>query len=322
MASTDPASSVGGPVAISVISPVYGGRGTVAALVDRIGAVLNGMGCSHEILLVEDGSPDGSWAEIRRLCESHPHVIGVRLSRNFGQHSAISAGLRLARGARIVVMDCDLQDRPEEIAHLAAEADRGFEVVLARRAHRRDPVLKRAASALFYRILSYLTGVRHDPAIANFGIYDRKVVDVINAMPEQNRYFPTMVRWIGFRTSTIDVRHDSRQAGRSGYDFSKLLRLAADIILANSEKPLRLMVKTGFGISGLGMAFAAYTLVEALRGRYYVLGYASIMVSLWTLAGLIILLLGLVGLYVGKILEGVKGRPIFVVHEVLNRPGS
>ncbi|MSR16154.1 MAG: glycosyltransferase [Gammaproteobacteria bacterium] len=308
--------------AISVVSPVYGNATLVEHLVLRIETALSVVTDSYEIVLVDDGSPDPSWSEIRRLCASHPRLIGMRLSRNFGQHHAISAGLRLTRGRRIVVMDCDLQDRPEEIPRLLAHADQGFEVVVARRVDRQDPALKRWASRAFYRLLSYLTGIAHDPAVANFGVYDRRVIDVINTMPEPIRYFPTMVRWAGFRTAALEVRHDARSQGRSGYSLAKLLRLASDIILTSSEKPLRLMVKAGFTISAIGLGVASYTLVLAVRGQFHVLGYASIIISIWTLAGLIIFLLGLVGLYVGKIFECVKQRPLFVISEVLNRPNA
>jgi dolichol-phosphate mannosyltransferase len=307
---------------VSIVSPVYRSAALVERLVLRIEAVFETVTDRYEIVLVDDGSPDASWDEISRLCLTHSRLVGVRLSRNFGQHHAISAGLRLARGRRIVVMDCDLQDRPEEIPRLLAQADRGFDVVVARRVNRQDGMLKRWGSQAFYQMLSYLTDTDYDPAVANFGVYDRRVIDVINSMAESVRYFPTMVRWTGFRTSALEVKHEARDKGRSGYSIAERFRLAVDIMLANTQKPLQLVVKVGFTISGLGLGFAGYILVQALRGRFQVLGYASIMVSIWTLAGLIIILLGLVGLYVGKIFEGVKQRPLFIISDVLNRSGT
>lgn len=307
---------------LSVVSPVYRAVESVPNLVRELRGVLAVVGTSYEIILVEDGSPDDSWVEIRKACAAYPEVIGVKLSRNFGQHYAISAGLSRARGKRVVVMDCDLQDKPSEIPKLLAKAGEGYDVVLARRATRRDAWFKRACSRVFYGVLGWLTGVKQDPAIANFGVYSDKVIAAINNMPETIRYFPTMVRWVGFRTTTIDVEHGAREAGETGYNLRKLFNLALDICLAYSDKPLRIVVGTGFAVSLVGFAFAAYTAVLALEGKIAVLGYASLIVSLWILAGLIIFIVGVVGLYVGKAFEGIKGRPSFIVAEEVGSAGT
>jgi polyisoprenyl-phosphate glycosyltransferase len=309
------------PIQLSIVSPVYHGEKLVEPLVSRLEAVLAEITDRFEIILVEDGSPDESWKAIRSACSTDPRVIGVRLSRNFGQHYALTAGLRLARGEFVVVMDCDLQDRPEEIPALlrVAREGAGADIVLARRAVRQDGLFTRLRSKFFYRTLSYLTGVPHDAAIANFGVYRRKVISTINDMPESIRYFPTMIRWVGFHVRVVDVRHESRLEGSSSYTLGKLLRLATDIILANSDKPLRMVVKAGFVIAMVGFGFALYMVWRALRGEIVVLGYASLIVSMWVLSGLIVMILGVVGLYIGKIFEGVKQRPPFIVSELLNR---
>ncbi len=300
---------------VSVVSPVYRAEKLVAHLVSSLSDVLNECAGMYEIILVEDGSSDGSWKAIEEQCRHNRNVIGVRLSRNFGQHYAISAGLSRARGRRVVVMDCDLQDRPEEIPKLLSKAYEGYDVVLARRAIRCDGWFKRMSSRMFYGVLEWLTGVKQDPAIANFGVYSDKVIAAINSMPETIRYFPTMVRWVGFKTETVDVEHAGREAGETSYNLRKLLNLALDICLAYSDKPLRIVVGTGFVVSLIGFAFAAYTAVLALEGKIAVLGYASLIVSFWILAGLIIFIVGVVGLYVGKAFEGIKGRPAFIVAE-------
>jgi glycosyltransferase involved in cell wall biosynthesis len=300
---------------VSVISPVYLASGLVPELVRQLREVFGGIASTYEIVLVDDCSPDESWSEIQKACRAYPEVRGVRLSRNFGQHYAISAGLSRARGKRVVVMDCDLQDKPSEIPKLLAKAGEGYDVVLARRANRRDAWLKRNGSRIFYGVLGWLTGVKQDPAVANFGIYSEKVIAAINIMPETIRYFPTMVRWVGFRTTTVDVDHACRKAGETSYSFKRLLNLALDICLAYSDKPLRIVVGTGFVVSVIGFCFAAYTAFLALEGKIAVLGYASLIVSIWILAGLIILIVGVVGLYVGKAFEGIKGRPAFIVAE-------
>lgn len=305
------------PIEISIVSPVYRADRLVNLLVSRLREVLVGTGRSYEIVLVDDGSPDDGWLEIQKAARQFPEVVGLKLSRNFGQHYAISAGLSIARGAKVMVMDCDLQDQPSEIPKLLAKAGEGYDVVLARRAVRQDNWLKRTGSILFYRLLSYLTGTQQDEGVANYGMYDRKVIDAINSMPETIRYFPTMVRWVGFRTTTIDVDHAARLEGKSAYNFKKLFNLAVEICLAYSDKPLRLVVKTGFIVSFIGFCFAGYMVVKALRGQIEVLGYASLIVSIWLLSGLIILISGIVGLYVGKSFEGVKRRPAFIVDEII-----
>ena len=304
-------------VEISVVSPVYRAEKLVEPLVARLRKVLDSLGRSYEIILVEDGSTDTSWEAVARECSTQSHVIGLRLSRNFGQHYAISAGLNRSRGRWVVVMDCDLQDQPEEIPSLLSRALEGYDIVLARRSVRQDGLLKKASSRIFYFVLSYLTGAKLDATVANFGIYSRNVIAAINMMPESIRYFPTMVRWVGFRSTAIDVVHAARPEGPSSYNWSKLINLACDIALAYSDKPLKLVVKTGGVISATGFCFAGYTLIQALRGQITVLGYASLIVSVWVLAGLIILINGVVGLYVGKIFEGVKRRPPFIVSETL-----
>jgi polyisoprenyl-phosphate glycosyltransferase len=301
---------------ISVVSPVYRADVLLPELVQRVSAVMEKMNQTYEIILVEDHSPDNSWAIIKQVCRDNRHVRGLKLSRNFGQHYAITAGLHASKGEWVVVIDCDLQDVPEEIPNLYAKALEGYFVVQARRHQRQDSILKRQFSRSFYGVLSWLTGTRHDPAIANFGIYHRKVIDAVCSMSESIRYFPTMVKWVGFRCTTLDVKHSERKEGKSSYNFRRLMHLAMDIILANSDKPLRLTVKLGVYISMTSFLFALYSLIMALAGEINVPGYASIMVSIWFLSGLIIFILGVVGLYVGKTFEGVKKRPVYIVEEM------
>lgn len=300
---------------ISIISPLYGAASLVEELVVRTSKVMEGMQQPYEIILVEDHSPDNSWEEVLRLSKKHPQLRGLKLSRNFGQHYAITAGLKASRGEWVVVMDCDLQDVPEEIPALLAKAREGWHVVQARRQQRQDGFLKKLFSRLFYGILSWLTGTRHDPAIANFGVYHRQVIDAICSMGESIRYFPTMVRWVGFKNTSLDVKHSQRKEGKSSYNFRRLMHLALDIMLAYSDKPLRMTVKLGVYISVTAFLFALFALVQALRGEYTVPGYASLIVSVWFLSGLVIFILGIVGLYVGKTFEGVKKRPVFIVEE-------
>lgn len=305
-------------IQVSVVSPVYRSEKLVRPLVKRLASVLEPMNINYEIILVDDGSPDESWERIVEECRCNLQLRGVQLSRNFGQHYAISAGLSHVRGEWIVVMDCDLQDQPEEIPKLLSKAREGYDIVLARRAQRQDGLFKRLGSAVFYGLLGYLTGSRQDAAIANFGIYHANVIASINAMTENIRYFPTMVKWVGFRSIAIDVSHAPRPEGSTSYNWSRLVNLAIDIILAYSDKPLKLVVKIGILVSMSGFVFAGYTALRALKGEIAVLGYASVIVSIWVLAGLIIFINGVIGLYVGKVFEGVKRRPAYIVAQVVH----
>lgn len=303
---------------ISIVSPVYLAENIVDTLVERIRATMEVNNLDFEIILVEDGSPDKSWDAIERNCLKDTRVKGIQLSRNFGQHYAITAGLDHVLGEWIVVMDCDLQDRPEEIINLLNKANEGFDVVFAKRVERKDNFLKIITSKVFYRALSYLTGTKHDPTIANFGIFNKKVIKSVCLMRENIRYFPVMVNWVGFNQAKIDVEHSKRLEGKTSYSFKKLLNLSLDVILAFSDKPIRIIIKTGLIISIFSFLFAIYNIILFMTGIINVIGYTSLIVSIWFLSGLILITLGTVGLYVGKTFEGVKNRPIYIISKKMN----
>ena len=195
---------------ISVVSPVYQGEKMVEELVQRISQSVGSITQDYEIILVNDASPDRSWEAIARQCSKDPRIKGVDLSRNFGQHYAISAGLSYAKGEWVVVMDCDLQDRPEEIPALYEKAQEGFDIVFARRVLRQDTFFKRWTSSVFHSLYNWLSGMNWDKTIANFGIYKHCVIREFNRMPEQARSFPSLISYLGFRTTAIDVKHAER----------------------------------------------------------------------------------------------------------------
>jgi len=303
---------------ISVVSPVYKAEAIVPLLVEQLINCLALITSDYEIILVEDGSPDNSWNEIVKQCTTNKKVKGIKLSRNFGQHYAITAGIEHTNGNWVIVMDCDLQDRPEEIKNLYQKAHEGYDIVLARRIERKDHFFKRVSSKSFYFILSYLTGTSQDPRIANFGIYHRKVIASINKLKEPIRYFPTMVKWVGFNKTIINVEHGKRESGSTTYNWAKLFRLALDIILANSDKPIKLIFKTGFFIALFSLLFGIYILYNYFIHRITVAGYTSLLISIWFIGGMIMFILGLIGLYVGKTFEGVKNRPIYLADIKMN----
>lgn len=303
---------------ISVVIPEYKGASMVHELTRRLNVVLSCLTEKYEIIFVNDASPDNSWEEIRKECLIDSNVKGLNLSRNFGQHYAITAGLHFATGEWIVVMDCDLQDRPEEIPKLYAKALEGFDSVFAQRIERQDSFLKRLSSALFYKVFSFLTDSKQDCSVANFGIYHRKVINSVLSMGDSIRYFPFMVQWVGFRKYYLPVVHDEREKGRSSYSLFKLLRLAGDNMIGFSEKPLRLMLRLGFIVVIGALLVALYYLLKYCLGLVHVSGFTTLVISLWLLAGIVIMLIGVVGIYIGKIFDRVKGRPTFIVEDTVN----
>jgi dolichol-phosphate mannosyltransferase len=267
------------------------------------------------LILVDDGSSDGSWDIITRSALEESFIKGIRFSRNFGQHQAIAAGLDLAQGEWNVVMDADLQDLPEEIPMMLNKARLGYDVILARRTNRTDHWLSRKITAGYYKVFYYMSGIKQDPDIGNFGVYSRSVINNILEMKESTWYFPTMVHWVGFRQSTFNVRHGESTNPKSNYLFRKKFRLGLNTMLAFSDKPLRLLVKLGLVVALIGFLLAMITLIRYFSGAIEVPGYASTVVSLWVLFGFLLTTIGIVGLYVGKIFEGVKYRPRYIIDQ-------
>ena len=303
---------------ISIVSPVYYGEKLVDELVKQIDHNISPITSDFEIILVEDGSPDRSWDKIEKVCKSNERVKGIQLSRNFGQHYAITAGLSEAKGDWVVVMDCDLQDRPDEIPNLYNKAQEGYDAVFAQRHDRQDSFIKRITSKAFFSLFSYMTNTKLDPTIGNFGIYKSDVVSAILSMKDHIKYFPTMSQWVGFKKTKIKVQHARRAAGESSYNFSSLFNLAFNSMIAFSDKPLRLTIKLGLSIALFSFLIGGYYLYRYFTNQIVVLGYASLIISIWFLSGLLIFILGVFGLYLGKTFDRVKDRPVFIIREKLN----
>lgn len=301
---------------ISVVIPVYGCASALPELHRRLVSSLERITANFEIILVNDASPDDSWENIEKIADLDHRVTGLNLSRNFGQHYAITAGLDHSKGEWVVVMDCDLQDQPEEIEKLYKKAQEGFDIVLGRRTLRHDSFFKKLTSKVFYKVFSYLTETKQDGTVANFGIYHRKVIAALLSMRENLRFFPTMVQWVGFKSVAIDIEHSSRAEGKSSYSLKKLLQLAFNVMIAFSDKPLRLTVRAGFLISFFSFIYAIYIVIRALMGIRGIQGWSSLFVSIWFLSGLIIFVLGILGTYLGKAFDEVKKRPIYIVSEI------
>lgn len=298
---------------VSVVIPEYRGEGCVQELVARVGTSIEKFTDKYEIILVNDDSPDNVWAEIEKICKHNPRVIGLSLSRNFGQHNAITAGLNYAKGEWIVIMDCDLQDIPEEIPGLYDESQKGFDIVYARRAVKHVGWWKRFSSTAFHKTLDWLSGSKTDPAIGNFGIYHRKVVDAILTIPQQNRGLQTLLSIVGFKSSSVEVEQAPSARGESSYTWKKLFKHAFDIILSCTNKPLRIAVGLGLTMSIISFMLALYNVIAKWVGIIELSGYTTTVFSIWFVGGLLMLIMGILGLYIGKIFDQSKGLPIYIV---------
>lgn len=296
---------------ISVVSPVYGRNLQLDELCQRLIRTLEEIGQPFEILLVNDASPDNSWERIVALSRSDPRIKGIKLSRNFGQHSAITAGLDHVRGEWVVVMDCDLQDLPEEIATLYAAIRPGIDMVRGRRANRTDSALNRLTSRLFYFIFRHVSGIAHDATIASFGIYSRRVIDAVLQYREQFRAFGILVHLVGFESASANVRHGHRAPSESSYTLFRRLDLAVNSIVAHSDKPLKLAIAIGIAVMAAAALYTIYLVIAFFVVGLPMTGFTTLAVLFVFLFGMNFLLTGLTGLYIGRVFHETKRRPLY-----------
>lgn len=311
---------------LSIVSPVYRSAPLIPRLVAEITAAAEPLGVPYEIVLVDDASPDESWAAIAHEAARDPdHVFGVQLSRNFGQHPTITAALSHARGEWVIVMDCDLQDNPEEIPRLwdAVHNRPGgpWDGMFTARKNRQDSWFKKFQSRTFARVFNGFTGLQMASESMNFGIYHRRVVDAVLANDDRNRFFMLLVRWSGFKLGTVDVAHQGRPEGTSAYTLMKGLRLAIGSIIGYSRGPLIAAIFAGLGMGLIAFCIAAYYVWLWWTEGFEVPGFASLIISIWLVGGLNLLFLGVVGIYVGEVFIQTKRRPHFLVRaRTSNRP--
>jgi len=303
---------------ISVVTPVYGCSSSLLELYIKLKTTLEKITNDFEIILVNDASPDESWSIIDELCKKDRRVKGIHLSRNFGQHYAITAGLDYAKGEWVVVMDCDLQDRPEEVLNLYNKAIEGYDIVLGRRVERKDGFLKKITSRMFFAIFSYLTDTKFDHTVSNFGIFKKPVIDSVNKMGDYYRVFLPLVHWVGFTKTSIKVEHSLRSNGKSSYNFKKLFNLSFDMIVSFSDKPMKLAMKLGVLISMFSFLFGIYYLILYFKGVITVPGYTSLIITIMFSTGIIIFFIGLIGIYIGKLSIQNKNRPKYIIKTLLN----
>ncbi len=302
---------------ISVVIPVYGCASALPELYERLNQTLSSIDENFEIIFVNDEKihENCAWNEIVQLSEWDARVKGINLSRNFGQHKAITAGIDYANGDWVVVMDCDLQDQPEEIKKLHNKAMEGYDVVFGRRHERQDSASKKLGSKLFYKVLDYLTESKNDSTVANFSIVSKQVVENFKRIKEQNRSYPFFIRWLGFKTAKVDINHAPRKEGESGYSFMKLLNLASDNIVSQSNKLLRMSVHLGFAITAMAFIYILFLVYNRFYLSVPVDGWTTVVVSIYLIGGMLFANLGILGIYIGKTFNETKDRPIYVVAE-------
>lgn len=308
------------PPRLTVISPCFRDEENLDELCRRITCVCDGLDVCYEILLVDDGSPDGTWQKIQELSTRNSRIVGIRLSRNFGHQLAVTAGLSKARGERVLIIDSDLEDPPELLPRMMALMDKGADNVYGRRLSRRGVRLwKKISYRLFYSLLSFLAGCEIPPDTGDFRLISRRIVDTVNRMPEQHRFLRGMISWTGFRQVAIEYHRDARFAGASGYTLSKLFRFAIDGITSFSIQPLRIATLLGIATGLLSLLFAAYIASSTLLHGQPVAGWASLMVTVLFVGSLQLFVIGIIGEYLGRLFLESKGRPLFLVAEETGR---
>lgn len=306
-------------IELSVVSPCYGAPTLLRELVRQITAAVSPLVADYEIILVEDFSPDDSRDIIRDICAADPHVKAVFLSRNFGQQCALNAGFDAARGRYVATLDCDLQNPPAQLRDLYQKIREGYDIVYASRQNRPDSFLMTFGSRAFNRLMGFLTDTRQDEAVAEFAIFSRNVVEAMARMGDYRRYYPLMTQWVGFRSTKIPVSHDARTDGKaSSYSMKKRVELAVTTAVAFSTKSLRLIVYFGTMVTLLAIVGAIALVVKTLVMDTEVSGWMTLFVSMWFIAGIMIMVMGIIAIYVGNIFEEVKGRPSYLVSERLN----
>ncbi len=304
---------------LSVVIPVYNEEATVDELRRRLGEVLDRVEPDHEVLLVNDGSQDGTAEALKRIAQAGSRWRAIHFSRNFGHQAAVAAGLRYATGQAVVVMDADLQDPPELLEPMLARWREGFEVVYAQRVRReREGPLKRGLAWLYYRVLRAVAPVDIPTDTGDFCLMDRKVVDQLIALPERNRYIRGLRAWVGFRQTSVQFERAPRFAGEPKYTFSKSLGLGVNGIISFSKAPLRIATWVGLLVSIMSFVLAVVFVIEKLTRGFDIRGWASTVVIILFLGGVQLLTIGIIGEYLSRIYDEVKQRPLYVVRETDN----
>ena len=301
---------------LSIVIPIFNEEENIDSLINRLRTVVAQMQISCEYIFVNDGSKDHSFQLIKNLALADPAVKYIDFSRNFGHQIAVSAGLDLAAGDRVAIIDADLQDPPELIIEMFAKMDEGYEVVYAKRNNRNgESWLKKFTAKVFYRILKSITSVKIPVDTGDFRIIDRKVVNVLNQMPEHNKFLRGQISWIGFKQTYVEYDRKVRQAGSTGYTYKKMIRLALDGITSFSNFPLKVASICGFVVSGIAFMVMIYALYSRYITKDYVEGWTSTIISVLFLGGIQLISIGIIGEYISRLSENARNRPLYIINE-------
>jgi polyisoprenyl-phosphate glycosyltransferase len=301
-------------VDISVVIPVYNEQQSIRELYSRLKNTVDAISGNHEFIFVNDGSKDGSFAEIFSLSQTDDNVFFINLSRNFGHQVAVTAGLDACRGQAVVIIDSDLQDPPELIGELYQKYSEGYEVVYAKRLERKgDSYFKKVTAKLFYRILKKMTSINIPLDTGDYRLIDRKLVEYLKQMPEQNKFLRGQIAWLGFRQTEVLFNREQRKYGKTAYSFSKMLHLALDGITSFSDKPLSLVSRLGFAIS----LFSFIIILIAIYSHFIldrtITGWTSLIISSMFIGGVQLFSIGIIGEYIGRINKNVLNRPLYII---------
>ncbi|MDM9619040.1 glycosyltransferase family 2 protein [Rhizobium sp. S96] len=308
---------------LSIVAPCHNEEEGLAEFCRRaVSAADSVAGGAFEIILVDDGSTDGTWDVIASLARTIPEIVGVRLLRNHGHQLAATAGLSASRGERVLLIDADLQDPPELLLMMMPIMDRGADVVYAQRTRREGETwFKLATASVFYRLLSRLASVTIPRDTGDFRLMNRRVVDILLSMPERDRFIRGMVSWIGGRQVALPYERDARFAGGSKYPVGKMIGLAMDAITSFSTTPLRISTWLGIATAGVAMMLFAYTLVRWVAGETIV-GWSSIMAAITAFSAIQLICIGIIGEYLGRLVQESKRRPMFMIETMVRGDAS
>lgn len=312
------------PKTLSIVIPTYKSAVNLPVLIERLKSVLSGMKNKYEIIFVNDCSPDNTLSVLRDICSEDTNIKVVSLSRNFGQQIATSAGLKFSSGDAVIIMDDDLQDPPEFVPELVKKWEEGYEIVYAIRKTRQENIMKRSSYKLFYRILSKLSHINIPKDSGDFGLMDRKIVDIINKMPERDRFVRGLRAWVGFKQIGLEYDRDARYKGEPAYNLIKIMKLSIDGLLTFSNVPIKISSALGLFVSVIAFLGFIVTLIQKVVTYYFPdvsfavwPGFSTIVLSILFLGGVQLLSIGILGEYIGRIYNEVKQRPLYIVSETI-----
>jgi glycosyltransferase involved in cell wall biosynthesis len=303
---------------LSIVIPVLNEEVLISELVKQVKNNSQEITKDFEIILVDDGSIDNTWEKICFEANSDDRVKGLKFSRNFGHHFAITAGLHETNSDWVVVMDGDLQDRPEVIPELFKKAQQGFDVVFVSRKNRPEGIIYKLTQKLFYGLLRLLSGIRFDSRQANFSIISNKVVQSFKTFPENARFYGSTIMWLGFKRTYILADHGRRYLGKPSYTIRKRFKLAFDIIVAFSDRPLKFAIGLGILLSSVSILLALIIVYGAIKWKVSIEGWQSATISILFLNGTILIFLGILGIYMGRVFQEVKKRPLYIIESKVN----